>query len=131
MFGAGQKIHVKDQNVHCHCPRHPLESRVYGQATADILQEIRSGGSLGWKCCLRAPGAISWPENPVIKHPTPKPKLITRKHMNMKQIKLFVGAAYGVVALMNLGLQAQTLPITAGLQLWLNADVGVTTNADR
>ena len=49
--------------------------------------------------------------------------------MNMKQIKLFVGAAYGVVALMNLGLQAQTLPITAGLQLWLNADVGVTTNA--
>ena len=27
------------------------------------------------------------------------------------------------------GLQAQTLPVTAGLQLWLNADVGVTTNA--
>ena len=27
------------------------------------------------------------------------------------------------------GLYAQTLPVTAGLQLWLNADVGVTTNA--
>ncbi|HEY5481796.1 MAG TPA: hypothetical protein VIL39_09975, partial [Verrucomicrobiae bacterium] len=27
------------------------------------------------------------------------------------------------------GLQAQTPPVTAGLQLWLNADVGVTTNA--
>ena len=40
-----------------------------------------------------------------------------------------MGAAYGAVALMNLGLQAQSLPITAGLQLWLNADVGVTTNA--
>lgn len=26
-------------------------------------------------------------------------------------------------------LQAQTLPITSGLQLWLNADVGITTNA--
>src|ERR1019366_6418432 len=33
------------------------------------------------------------------------------------------------VALMNLGLQAQTLPITNGLQLWLIGDVGVTTNA--
>src|SRR5664280_964681 len=27
------------------------------------------------------------------------------------------------------GLHAQTLPVTAGLQLWLNADVGVTNNA--
>jgi hypothetical protein len=49
--------------------------------------------------------------------------------MNIKKIKLFAGAACGAVALMNLGLQAQTLPITAGLQLWLNADIGVTTNA--
>ena len=49
--------------------------------------------------------------------------------MNIKKIKLIVGAAYGTVALMNLGLQAQTLPITNGLQLWLEADFGVTTNA--
>ena len=49
--------------------------------------------------------------------------------MNIKRIKLLIGAAYGAFALMNLGLQAQSLPITAGLQLWLNADVGVTTNA--
>jgi Bacterial Ig domain/Concanavalin A-like lectin/glucanases superfamily len=49
--------------------------------------------------------------------------------MNIKKINLLVGAAYCAVALINLGLQAQTLPITAGLQLWLNADVGVTTNA--
>jgi hypothetical protein len=46
--------------------------------------------------------------------------------MNIRKIKLFAGAAYGAVALMNL---AQSLPITNGLQLWLNADVGVTTNA--
>jgi hypothetical protein len=49
--------------------------------------------------------------------------------MNIKKIKLIVGAAYGTVALMNLGLEAQTLTITNGLQLWLIADFGVTTNA--
>ena len=37
-----------------------------------------------------------------------------------------------VVALLTLatgGTQAQTLPVTSGLQLWLKADAGVTTNS--
>ena len=37
--------------------------------------------------------------------------------------------AIGMLAAAAVDLQAQTLPITSGLQLWLNADVGITTNA--
>jgi hypothetical protein len=46
-FPDEQKIHIKSRKVHCNCPRHPLGCRVYGRASADILQEIRSVGSLG------------------------------------------------------------------------------------
>jgi hypothetical protein len=49
----------------------------------------------------------------------------------MKQTKLtlLISAACATVALATASLQAQTLPVTTGLQLWLKADAGVTTNA--
>src|ERR1017187_2334956 len=49
--------------------------------------------------------------------------------MKNTKLKLLIGALCGAFALVTASLPAQTLPVTAGLQLWLNADVGVTTNA--
>ena len=49
--------------------------------------------------------------------------------MKNTKVKPLIGALCGAFALVTASLPAQTLPVTAGLQLWLNADVGVTTNA--
>jgi hypothetical protein len=48
--------------------------------------------------------------------------------MKNTKVKLLIGALCGAVALATASLQAQTPPVTAGLQLWLNADTGVTAN---
>src|SRR5216117_3842212 len=51
--------------------------------------------------------------------------------MKSRELKFLLLSLAGVLAIAftSLSLQAQSLPITNGLQLWLNADVGVTTNA--
>ena len=48
--------------------------------------------------------------------------------MKSTKVRLLIGALCGAFALVTASLPAQTLPVTAGLQLWLNADVGVTAN---
>src|SRR6266568_2332139 len=49
--------------------------------------------------------------------------------MKTLKVKPLTIAVWGMLALATASLHAQVLPITNGLQLWLNADVGVTTNA--
>src|ERR1700704_5544064 len=49
--------------------------------------------------------------------------------MKIQNVRSLTTAVCGMVVLATAGLSAQVLPITSGLQLWLNADVGVTTNA--
>lgn len=50
--------------------------------------------------------------------------------MKKTKIKLLTCAVFGSVALAAVSLQAQSLPVTNGLQLWLTADLGVTTNSN-
>jgi hypothetical protein len=125
---AGQKIQIKGQNVHCHCPRRSIKVATYGQTRTEIVQEICPGGKPleVWPSGTRRNRLAGKSDSNL---PTPNPKPLTPQPMNMKKVKCLVGAACGAIALMNLGLQAQTLPITAGLQLWLKADAGVTTNS--
>ena len=49
--------------------------------------------------------------------------------MTKTKLQLLIGFACATVALATASLQAQTLPVTTGLQLWLRADAGITTNA--
>src|SRR2546430_1154785 len=49
--------------------------------------------------------------------------------MKLQKTTFLTIATSGILALTALDLDAQTLAITNGLQLWLNADVGLTTNA--
>lgn len=49
--------------------------------------------------------------------------------MKIQKVKSLTLAVYGMLALATASLHAQVLPITNNLQLWLSADVGVTTNA--
>ena len=49
--------------------------------------------------------------------------------MKTIKFKLMVSGVLAVLASTALCLQGQTLPITSGLQLWLKADAGVTTNS--
>src|SRR5437016_4809792 len=48
--------------------------------------------------------------------------------MDTTKVNSLAGPFWGILVLTAANLPAQTLPITSGLQLWLNADVGVTTN---
>ena len=48
--------------------------------------------------------------------------------MDTTKVNSLAGPFWGILVLTAANLHAQTLPITSGLQLWLNADVGVTTN---
>src|SRR2546421_66194 len=51
--------------------------------------------------------------------------------MYLRSLNVFTGTICGALVLTAaVSLRGQTLPITSGLQLWLNADVGLTTNAN-
>jgi hypothetical protein len=57
------------------------------------------------------------------------PDQMLKRRMVYRPLLWAIIAAWGLVPLTNVQLQAQTLPVTSGLQLWLKADVGITTNA--
>src|SRR5882757_2709243 len=57
------------------------------------------------------------------------PDQMLKRRMVYRPLLWAIIAAWGLVPLTNVQLQAQTLPVTNGLQLWLKADVGITKNA--
>src|ERR1035441_7289557 len=90
--------------------------------------EPKDDGFLGWAHSARVlPTRHLLASNPLFPPRFNEPN--SRYPMKKTKLQLLIGFACATVALATASLQAQTLPVTTGLQLWLRADAGITTNA--